>query len=179
MKKKLLFWLIGALSAFLIASYLIFGFPLLVFKTSQYSNIGSINDSLKKGDVINPLQKINFTNNCSICIVISRSDLNELPNSITRKKYNLNKVLHTSDFKTIEKIKDNFNFIYSGGDLATCESMIYIFNDNNLVFQSAIVIGEGHFGLQGQYGWIQAKESKTIIEILNDFQSYPFPILFL
>lgn len=179
MKKKLFYWLSGIVLTLLLASYLVFGFPLLVFKTSSPHNINQSCDSLKNGDIINPLQKINFKNNCSIYIVISRSDLNELPTSITRKKYHLNKVLHTSDFKTIEKIKDNFNFIYTGGDLATCESMIYIFNDNNLVFQSAIVIEENHFGLQGQYGWIYAKESKTIIEILNDFQSYPFPILFL
>jgi hypothetical protein len=174
MTKKLGYGLLIIFGIFFLGIYLISGFP-LVINQSTVSNTLVSSDSLKKGEIIEPLKNQDFnSNNCSAYLILSKNDLNDLPNSIRRAKVLVNK-----DRNILQRLKNDFKFVYSGGDMATCESFIYIFINNKLVFKSSIVLEENKVGLQNEYGWIEAQNSRKLIEIMESFEPVYLPVIFL
>ncbi len=180
MKKKT-YKILGVLGTLFIISYFLLGFPLIVLKPSSSPQLNVDNTSFHKGDTIEPLKQYDFTeNNYSVYIVIHRNEVEELPAFIGRKKFSLNKVLWTDELTVLKKIQKEFKFTYTGGDIATCQSMIYVYSDNDLIFQSAIVLEENTFGLQNQhFGWTPVLNSHQIISVLKEFKPYYYPILCL
>lgn len=179
--KKNFYKVLGVLGILFIISYFIFGFPLIVLKPSSTLQLNVNNNSFIKGDTIKPLKQYDLIeNNCSVYLVIHRNEVEYLPSFVERKNFQLSKVLWTDDIEVLKKIQKHFNFTYTGGDIATCQSMIYVYSDNDLIFQSAIVLEEDKFGLQNQlFGWTPALNSNEIIRILKEFKPYYYPILSL
>src|SRR5574344_219617 len=76
---------------------------------------------MKKGDIINPLKSFDFnTGNWAVYLTISRSDFESLPATIRKAR-----CLRTKDMKTLKQMQSEWNFVYTGGDVATVESEIY------------------------------------------------------
>jgi hypothetical protein len=132
-----------------------------------------ISKELEKGDIIKPLEGLNVT---EIYIVFSSSDFSDLPEELTKTK-----VLRATKSEQIEKFKNLFEFTYSGGDLATCESFICAYDNGNLVFKSYLAVTKNQrFGLQNSvYGWAVSDNSSELIKLLKEFKPYRYPFLFL
>lgn len=145
----------------------------LVIPFSKY-NAESV--ELTKGDTVNPFNKFDLNNgNWSAYIVLSRSDFGNLSPFITKAK-----CLKTTDIRVLQKMKTEWNFIYKEADVATVESSIYVFNDNKLVFESAIVLDKDRQGLQNPtYGWIEPVKPNALIESCKEFKKVHWPIVFL
>lgn len=145
----------------------------LVILLSKY-NAESV--ELKKGDTINPLKNFDLNKgNWSAYVVLSRSDFENLSPSITKTR-----CLKTTDIKVLQKMKAEWNFIYKEADVATVESSIYVFNDNKLVFESAIVLDKDRQGLQNPtFGWIEPIKPNVLIESCKEFKKVHWPIVFL
>ncbi|MDR2221573.1 MAG: hypothetical protein LBE34_02425 [Flavobacteriaceae bacterium] len=87
------------------------------------------------------------------------------------------KVLKT---KKIDLIKELFSckFRYTGGDVSTVQSKLYIYSGSKLVFESEISLEEHHLGLQNSYtGWASCVNDKDLLKIIAQFDRYNLPIL--
>ncbi len=171
MRKIVLFIVISLICLYLIVVVFL-GFPLVL----EFSKVAEQIEILyKKGDIVQPVKDVNFVDNCAIYIVLSRSDYKDLHQSISKRR-----VLACFDKKTINQLQQEFKFIYTDGDMATCESSIYIFNDKKLIFKSSIVLDKNLVGLQGQqFGWIEACNSNKLIDIIQRFKPVYYPIVIL
>lgn len=131
---------------------------------------------LRKGDIINPLSSLDFNaDNWVVYLVISRNDFESLPNTIRKTK-----CLKAKDIKAFKQMQAEWNFVYTGGDMATIESKIYFFRNGKLVLKSGIVFNEEIIGLQNRdYGYLEAKDSALIIESFKAFKKVYLPIIFL
>lgn len=141
--------------------------PIVVCKID---NLIPLTDKLEKGNIFKPLEGINAT---EIYFVFSRNDLSE---GLVKTR-----VLRTTNKEQIKKFKHLFEFIYSGGDLVTCESYMCVYDSKNLVFKSNLAVTKNqHFGLQNHlYGWAVSNNSSELIKLLNEFKPYRYPILVL
>ncbi len=131
---------------------------------------------MKKGDIINPLKSFDFnTGNWAVYLTISRSDFESLPATIRKAR-----CLRTKDMKTLKQMQSEWNFVYTGGDVATVESEIYFFNNDKLVFKSGIVLNKETIGLQNrEYGYLEPQDSTLIIKSFKEFKKVYLPIIFL
>lgn len=156
-----LFWLYSIITGFI-----------LVIPVSKYSP-GAIQP--KQGDTVKPLTNFDFnTGKWKAYIAISRSDYKELNTSL--KKVSL---LKTTDLNVLNGMK-GWEFKETGGDMATVESMIYIFHDGTLVFKSGIVLGSSNSGLQNsEYGWLTPIDKDAMIKSAKEFKQVYWPIAFL
>jgi|GEM_PF-2585772 hypothetical protein len=118
--------------------------------------------TFKKGDIIEPLKAFDFSlPNSYAMLNISGNDFEELPSSIKKSA-----LLKITDPEILKQIQMEFWFIYTGTDMTTCESSISFCSGNKTVFKSEIVIENNKVGLQGHSGWIEAVDSKKIIDLI-------------
>jgi hypothetical protein len=68
-------------------------------------------------------------------------------NDVCSLVLNNGKVLETSDINILIRLQD-VNFLYQRNDIATIESQIYLYRDNELIFCASIWLGENRAGLQ-------------------------------
>lgn len=131
---------------------------------------------LQKGDIINHLKSFDFnTGNWVAYLVISRSDFESLPATIRKAR-----CLKIKDIKVLKQMQSDWNFVYTGGDMATVESEIYFFNNGKLVLKSGIVLNKETIGLQNRdYGYLEPKDSTLIIKSFKEFKKVYLPIIFL
>ena len=131
---------------------------------------------LKKGAIVKPFKNLFLSDgNWKAYIVFDKTDLIELPQGIARAT-----CIKTEDKSVIQEMKDTWHFIYKEGDIATAESSIYIFHDNELVFESAIVISENSQGLQSRsYGWMKPVRKNVICESCKKFKRVYWPVVVL
>lgn len=129
---------------------------------------------LQKGNIINPLKSFDFnTGNWVAYLVISRSDFESLPATIRKAR-----CLKIKDIKALKQLQSEWNFVYTGGDMATIESEIYFFNNGKLVLKSGIVLNKESIGLQNRdYGYLEPKDSTLIIESFKEFKKVYLPTL--
>lgn len=144
--------------------------PIVIGKPDDYRP--PLHKKLMVGDTIKPLKGFNIS---EIYIVFARTDVDDLP-EITHKR-----ILFSTKKEQIEQLSNLFVFKYSDGDLSTCESFIYAYNNGHLVFSSemAIIRKDSIIGLQNRdYGWVVSNNSKEIIQLLKEFNTYRYPFLF-
>lgn len=131
--------------------------------------------NLQKGDTVNPLQNLDLSLDVEIYLHISKSDLKELPVSIPNHK-----ILYTNNDELIRKLVEEFNCIYTNGDMATCESLLRVFVEGKLVYQTNIVINDDLVGLQNSsLGWIEVCNSSKLVELFEKFTPVYTPIISL
>lgn len=131
--------------------------------------------SLATGDTVNILKGVDLEKGkWKAYLTISRSDFDNLHPSIEKAS-----CLKTEDLKVLKRIQRDWNSIISGSDLATVESFIYIFKDDNLFFKSGIVLDDHNQGLQSpDYGWISPVDSNALIATCKTFKRYIGPLFY-
>ena len=92
---------------------------------------------INNGDTINLILKIHTLDNLRVFLHFDRNDLKELPKEIPHHN-----ILYTDNANIIKKLSENFKFICTGGDMATCESIIYILAGDTLVYKTNIVVSD-------------------------------------
>lgn len=124
----------------------------------------------EEGHFFNPLEHIDI-NKCKIYVDFSLDDIH------SDKKLLSGKVYKCDDVDVLKELKNNFNFVPSGADMATVTSNIYILEDNKLIFSSAVVIDKDMFGLQsGCFGWVS---QKSLIPIFLKFKRVYSPFVII
>lgn len=127
----------------------------------------------KKGDIIKPLDNLNFDEGSwTMYLIIRDSDL--------PKELSGGNSLKISDKEILKQMQSEWKFIYTNADIATVENEIIICKDNKVAFKSGIVLSGGKVGLQNrEYGWLEAWPENILIKYLKQFRRNYSPIIIL
>ncbi len=160
----LIFFLIG------IGYYFRF-FPVVI--NNQIIKTSSITQTIfKKGDEVKLLNNYDFNNgNYSLYIVFNQ-----------RESFNIgcHKVLYTADTVVLNELKESFVLNYTGGDIATYESFLYLFKREELICNIGIGIDEAQFGIQSrEYGWLCFKDREKLLKSLDQLRTVYLPLIIL
>jgi len=152
---------------------IITGYPLVINLAKQKTD-GSKN--LVKGAVINPMNKFNFDSGEWVAyLFISSSDRDGLPDALPKARS-----LKTNDLTLLKDIRDNWNFIYSGGDMATVESQFILCRNGVEMFESGIVLDGNPQGLQNaEYGWLAASPKTNLTKYIVKFKRNYSPLVII
>ena len=150
------------------------GYSTIVFPISKYKF--QPHKSPQRGQIVNPLSDFDFGNGkWTVYLEISPSDFRNLNPLVTKAT-----CLKTSDIQLLREMKKNWNFRYSGGDVATVNSTIYFVKNGRLVFESGIVIDKNMEGLQGEeYGWLEPIGKKALSKSASRFNRVYLPVIFI
>jgi hypothetical protein len=147
----------------------LWGYP-LVFDFSKKINFAEI--KLQKGDTIKPFEKFNFDKGSWVAYLFLNNDNTNLSSEMPKGK-----CFKTTNINVLKQMQDEWKFLYSGGDVATIESSIILYNNGKKVFESGILIDENSQGLQSrQFGWL---EGLNLIKTCKQFEKIYSPILIL
>jgi hypothetical protein len=165
MKKKLIFFVVLFLFGLIISYF--FNILPIVTESKALSHTNKLSKELIKGDSVNIFDKYDFNvDNYSLYVVCSSSE-----------KLKFSKVLFTDEKAVLNKMKEAFKFTYTGGDIATCESYLYLKKDNEIVFKTGIVL-EGVIGIQSEkYGWLEFKDDEKLKEVFKQLEPIYLPII--
>lgn len=166
-KKGFLFIVILIAIAYL-SIKLTMGFP-IILESNAVSD--KMNSTFQVGDTIHLLEDKEID---EIYIWTVKDDYNELPSS-----YSPEKLKKITDISTINEIKKNLNFIYTGADVSTCESKVFFFCKNKLIFKSNFLMSSSKFGMQNRFGWIESVDQKELIRLLSKATTVNRPIISL
>lgn len=145
-----------------------FGFLPVVFESEEH---GMDFSKIEKDKKFNPLDSIDINNNCEIYLVYSFDDYH------SQNKLLQGKVYSCSDKSVIEKMRDHFNFKYTGSDLSTTTSKIYILENGKIKFSSGLVLEKTVFGLQSKkFGWVK---NDKLIPFCHFFKRIKRPFVIL
>lgn len=156
----------------LVAPFFYTGYPIVIHENQN--EVIALGRAEKEN--VNPLASCDFSKgiNC-VYLLFSKEDREQLPNGMMKRK-----LFECKDNQTLELLRSNFQFHKSGGDMATCESKIYVYKDGALVFHSAIVLTDSLVGLQnGSTGWAEAVKSEILKELFLTFRAVNRPIAIL
>lgn len=110
------------------------------------------------GDSLNPIGEFDFDKgNWEMYIKYSISDLySDTPLLKGR-------VFKCSEREVLKDIQSNLWVRYSGADMTTADSKIYLFKDGVLKFVSGVVADKNSCGIQSMnYGWVSSPILKTL-----------------
>jgi hypothetical protein len=118
-------------------------------------------------------------------LILSRSDLNDLASEMPNGT-----VFKSTDKKLLRQLVTQPKFIYTGGDLATVQSQLLIFNErevepvtgkhNVLVYSTGIVLDNSGQGLQDRWsGWVGAVDQNALSKYCKEFNRIYWPIVIL
>lgn len=175
MKNKIAITLIVIL-LFVLGGLVLFGDYPLILITNQKELVLMNKRKVEGLAIINPLADIEFnTGKNSAYLIFSKQDRQELPAGMNRRK-----VYICKDNVDLKSLKDDFFFLQSNGDIATCESDIFILKDNKIIFHSGLVFTDSIIGLQdGSFGWIDAINQKALKQHFLNFKPINYPIIIL
>ncbi len=167
MKKKLIFFTI-MFSVALVVSYYLNIFP-VVIEAEKYSDLNKLPRKLKEGNRVNIFDDFNFSKGgYSLYIVCSNSE-----------KLGFSKVLFTDEKIVLNQLKDAFELVYTGGDIVTPESCLYLKLEDEIIFKTYIVLDRA-MGIQSEsYGWLESENSDKLKKAIRQLKQlyYPFIIL--
>jgi hypothetical protein len=147
----------------------LWGYP-LVFDFSNKIDFAEM--KLQKGDTIKPLEKFDFDKGSWVAYLLLNNDKTNLSSEMPKGK-----CFKTTNIAVLKQMQSEWKFSYSGGDVATIESSIIIYNDGKKVFESGIAIDENSQGLQSrQFGWL---EGLNLTKNCKQFEKIYSPILIL
>lgn len=128
------------------------------------------NKSFKLRDIL----KLEENTNLKLYLVV-KDNYNDFLNIDLRdsKILKLNSESLIKDFLDVE-------LIYNDSDVSTIENRIYIYSNDELIFESEISLELKSVGLQNkQLGWVTPNENKKLVAIFDKLQRYNYPILIL
>ncbi|CAL2087075.1 hypothetical protein [Tenacibaculum sp. 190524A02b] len=167
--RKILSIFIGVIVIIFVITYFT-GYSLVFdFNTRNINN-----NIICSNGTVSPFKNFDFNSddNWKMYIVLKNRDTLELPENIEKANY-----LSTSDIDLLNNIKNNWNFNCTDGDMATVESKVVLLKNNEIVFESGIVINNTTQGLQSKnFGWVK---SNKLSEDLKKFKRSYSPIIFL
>lgn len=170
MKKFYILMIIG-ISIF---TYLCFNPIIFYGKEARESSL--IKKKYKKGDTIKVLDRLNFNEGHWVAyLVINKEDSKDIDNRIPTGK-----ILKTESLTLLKEMKRNWMFKYTGGDLATVQSQIRFYKDDEFVFVSNIVLDRTFEALQNtSFGCVYPIEEGIMVKYYMQFERvfYPFVIL--
>ena len=112
--------------------------------------------------------------NVSVYLVISPSDQDELPQQLQRST-----VLCASREDVVKGFAEAAVFKRTVGDMATAESMLYIVNNNKVIYKTPIVVSSTCIGIQNsQLGWCEAVDPESLVNELTQFDTSCYPRFF-
>jgi len=129
-----------------------------------------------KNDVIPVLEGLDFNNGkWSAYLIFSILDLKELEGVVPKRN-----CLKLADIQILMKMKNDWNMVFTGGDMATVESFIVFTKNGKVVFRSEIVVNKHTEGLQSPaFGWIEPVKPGIIIRYCKEFKPVYSPIVIL
>lgn len=156
----------------LIIGYL-FYCPIIV----QLANMESpktINFQPSQTFMLKDILKLKNTQNVTIYVVLNNEERKHFSSQVP--KWN---VLKSNDSALIKDLL-NCKFKYTGSDVSTLQSSIYIYSENNLVFESEISLETNNPGLQNSYtGWVSPIDNNRFLNIISKCNRYNLPLLIL
>lgn len=146
------------------------GFPLVISTSDLKTNISKY----ESGDTIQLLENCNFDEGrWSAYIVFNWEDNSKSKMALPFKVYK------TDNIDVLKKMKKEWVFQCTGGDMATIQSEILFFQDGKLIYRSNIVLEKDFEGFQSpQCGWI-SKKGSIIYKYCKEFKPVWFPIVIL
>ena len=128
----------------------------------------------KAGDTVNVFSKFDFTKDEWIAyIVIPSSDFVNLNAQIPRRT-----CLKTTDRNLLQKMKREWRFKITQGDVATVESTFYLLKNGKTVFQSGIVLDTHSQVLQNSvYGEMLPVDKNEMINTCREFKKVYWPVV--
>ena len=164
---KILFW--GTLSFVLFFGYQVKLLPVVIYK-STFSGHFETGKSLQleKGDTLDLFKEYDFKDgNYSLFIVFSRDELESYP-----------KILFTNTPSVLTELKEVFKLTYTGGDMATCQSSLFLLQDDKIILNQRFAINKNNVGLQSRkYGWIQFIDKEAILKNLHKLEPTYWPFI--
>jgi len=102
------------------------------------NNHDAQNLKYSEGDTIQVLEELDFSNgDWTSYLIICREDLENLNGLIPKRM-----CLKLDDKKLFTEIKNEWNMIFTGGDVATVQSSIIFLQNGKIRFNSGIVLDE-------------------------------------
>jgi hypothetical protein len=131
---------------------------------------------VKPGTVVQPLAHLNFTSGTwAAYVVVSTSDFAQLPPELRKAN-----CFRTTDVRLLQQMQREWQFVSTGGDMATVESTIYFFRDRQLVSQSGLVLDPKSVGLQSsRLGWLKSTNEARVRESISRFTPVLSPVVVL
>lgn len=125
------------------------------------------------GKTVCVLKDLNFeSGEWAAYIVTASSDLAGLPDGVPRHNF-----LKLTDKGILKEMQRDWCFEITGGDVATVESYIAILQNDELRWESGIVISPNYEGLQSaQFGWVKPKTKNLLAMYAKKFKSSILPI---
>lgn len=149
---------------------LIIGYPVVL---NISPDIRHSTETYIKGQSINPLKDFDFNSGkWSAYLLMSNEDYKFIKGNLIGSK------LVTNDISILNRLKNECEFTYTDGDIATVTSSFVLYKDGYKVFETGIVLEKSVQGLQNQdYGWITTKHN--LINVFNRFDKIKNPLLIL
>ncbi len=169
MRKKVI--IVSIILAIVLGSlYFLFDYPVVL--NSNQDDVLFVEDSAQLE--FNPLDNIDFTSGDIVAyLYFDKTDLKELP-----KEMGGCRIFECRQNTVLKNLKKFFHFRKLNGDMGTCESKIYLYKDDELVFHTSFVLTDNLVGLQSQLtGWSEATNKKELMNVLLKFKPVKRPIV--
>lgn len=141
---------------------------------AENETLKSINVRPNQTFKLKDISELKNSQNRSVYIVLNHEDRKNLTTTIPKWK------VLKSDNATVINDLLNCEFKYTGSDVATVQSKMYIYSNNKLIFESEISLGTQALGLQNSTtGWATPVKSEYFLNIINQFDRYNLPILII
>ena len=152
-------------------SIYILGYP-LVFDFSN--SLPANNVVYQKGEMVSPLKNFTFEKgNWTAYIIISNDDESNLSEKMPQGK-----IFKTTDKILLREMQNEWKFTFTGGDIATVTSYITIYQNENKVFESGIILDKSSQGLQSrQFGYLA--DTDKLLKSCSKFKKVYFPLVIL
>lgn len=168
MRKRIIY--ISILLSVFAGVFLLYGYPLLIDKDQEEV----FNVDIENQHRFNPLKNIDFsTGENLVYLYISEEDIEELPPGMGKHK-----LFECKENSVLSELRNNFWFIKSNGDMATCNSKLFVYKNNHLVLHTDFVLSNNVVGIQNsKAGWADAAEKAELKRIFLKFKPTYWPII--
>ena len=132
--------------------------------------------NLKSGQTfkLKDIPGLESSKNMVVYIVLDHEDRKNRSSTIPKWK-----VLKSNNLSLVNDLI-HCEFKYTGSDISTVQSMIYVYSNNSLVFESEISLDTNSLGLQNRStGWTTPVDQKQFLHIISQFDRYNLPVLII
>ncbi len=129
-----------------------------------------------KGEIIRPLEQLDFNQGTwSAYITLSYGDYQNIKSKVSRN------CLRLTNIETLNQMREEWEMVYTDGDLATVSSQIVFLKDNKIVLIQGIILPKnGQDGLQSSaYGFLEPQHDDIIWKYVNKFEPVFWPLIIL
>lgn len=145
-------------------------FPIIIDHCKYEGN--SLFTTLKEDKGFKLSDKIKISNSKQYKMILIIRDRYDVPND-----FSLDKVFITSDQELIKNFL-NTSFRYTNSDVATIESEIFIYENDQCILRSSITLRKE--GLQNSdFGWIEPEKKGELNSLIKKFNANYSPVIIL